>query len=89
MENMDMRERKETGMEMETSYESSCKRSSLALLSESEHAYWVLESDFMWAFICDFVHATDGYVSHAAEMLHWGFATGSSIECPGSSCYSL
>ena len=55
---------------METSYESSCKRSSLALLSESEHAYRVLESDFVWAFICDFVHATDGYVSHAAEMLH-------------------
>ena len=62
-------------MEMETSYESSCKRSSLALalLSESElesNAYRVLESDFVWAFICDFVHATDGYVSHAAKMLH-------------------
>ena len=46
-------------MEMETSYESSCKRSSLALLSESElesNAYRVIESDFVWAFICDFVH---------------------------------
>ena len=54
---------------METSYKSSCKRSNLVLLSESElesNAYRVLESDFVWAF----VHATDGYVSCAAKILH-------------------